>query len=190
MHERGADGEADDHDAAEAVLQAVRPHRRAHGHDPERVLLQAGRLQPKRDLQIRWEQGFHPPDGPQREEQDAKRVRCQAASPPPTATLRPTTRSNGCSIIVSHLPAGPTAFFKLSNFTPATGIAGHGSATGHTPEVILNHFTTRLGHRVGRMLGSLFPHVRACCLAWAPARRSLCPPHPPHRTPSSAAAKL
>jgi ribosome production factor 1 len=29
--------------------------------------------------------------------------------------------------------------------------------TDHRPELILNRFSTRLGHRVGRMLASLFP---------------------------------
>lgn len=30
--------------------------------------------------------------------------------------------------------------------------------TEHVPEVILNNFTTRLGHSVGRMFAALFPH--------------------------------
>ncbi|PIO15663.1 hypothetical protein AB205_0144150 [Aquarana catesbeiana] len=30
--------------------------------------------------------------------------------------------------------------------------------TEHKPEVILNNFTTRLGHSIGRMFASLFPH--------------------------------
>lgn len=29
----------------------------------------------------------------------------------------------------------------------------------HEPELILNHFNTRLGHTVGRQLAALFPHV-------------------------------
>jgi len=58
-----------------------------------------------------------------------------------------------------HLPAGPTAVYKLSSFTPSKKIRGHGRLTGHTPEVILNNFGTALGVRVGRMLGSLFPHT-------------------------------
>ena len=33
---------------------------------------------------------------------------------------------------------------------------GHGRATGHRPELILNRFDTRLGRRVARMLASLF----------------------------------
>lgn len=57
-----------------------------------------------------------------------------------------------------HLPNGPTAVYKISSFIPSKRIPGHGRCTGHEPEVILNHFTTALGLRVGRMLGSLFPH--------------------------------
>lgn len=61
--------------------------------------------------------------------------------------------------LVSHLPVGPTAYFKLTNFQPGSKIPGHGRPTSHIPEVILNNFTTRLGRRVGRFLGSFFPHV-------------------------------
>lgn len=57
-----------------------------------------------------------------------------------------------------HLPNGPTATYKLSSFVPTNAIKGHGRCTRHTPEIILNNFTTKLGLRVGRMLGSLFPH--------------------------------
>ncbi len=58
-----------------------------------------------------------------------------------------------------HLPDGPTAIYKISSFVPSQRIRQHGRLTGHTPEVILNNFTTELGLRVGRMLGSLFPHT-------------------------------
>ena len=61
-------------------------------------------------------------------------------------------------LIVCHLPNGPTAHFKLTNVQRGKDIVGHGRATHHRPEVVLNHFSTRLGHRVGRLLGSLFPH--------------------------------
>jgi len=54
--------------------------------------------------------------------------------------------------------AGPTAFFKVSNVITSNDVPNHGSATSHVPELVLNGFTTRLGHRVGRFLGSLFPH--------------------------------
>jgi ribosome production factor 1 len=37
-------------------------------------------------------------------------------------------------------------------------IRGHGTPTGHRPELILNNFNTRLGHRMGRLLACLFPY--------------------------------
>ncbi|XP_015513526.1 probable ribosome production factor 1 [Neodiprion pinetum] len=60
-------------------------------------------------------------------------------------------------MLVVHLPDGPTAQFKLSNvkITPELK-RSHKEITEHRPEVILNNFTTRLGHSVGRMLGALF----------------------------------
>lgn len=62
-------------------------------------------------------------------------------------------------LLVSHLPHGPTAFFKVSNVVPGAKIAHHGQPTAHVPELILNNFNTRLGHRIGRFLGSFFPHA-------------------------------
>jgi ribosome production factor 1 len=56
------------------------------------------------------------------------------------------------------LPDGPTARFKVSNLVMPKRIANHGRATQHRPELILNNFSTRMGHRVGRMLGCLVPH--------------------------------
>jgi len=61
-------------------------------------------------------------------------------------------------IIISHLPAGPTAYFKVSNVIPTSEISNHGRVTAHQPELILNNFNTRLGHRVGRFLGGCYPH--------------------------------
>jgi ribosome production factor 1 len=90
---------------------------------------------------------------------------------------------------VTKLPAGPTAFFKLSNFKFSKEIEGHGRPTSHNPgasvaacflpvlpvsatarvvcgatcvryfctEIILNRFDTRLGRRMGRIFGSMFP---------------------------------
>lgn len=86
-------------------------------------------------------------------------------------------------LLVSHLPEGPTAFFKvenwhfmwfaqescvtflplpvqLSSFQPGSALPGHGRPTSHIPELILNNFDSRLGRRSGRFLASLFPHVR------------------------------
>lgn len=64
--------------------------------------------------------------------------------------LRPSTAANGLG--------GPTAFFKVSNVIPSSDVPNNGSPTSHVPELVLNGFTTRLGHRAGRFLASLFPH--------------------------------
>uniref|UniRef100_UPI00398E5730 ribosome production factor 1 n=1 Tax=Pristiophorus japonicus TaxID=55135 RepID=UPI00398E5730 len=62
-------------------------------------------------------------------------------------------------LILSHLPNGPTAHFKMSSARLAKELKRRGKdPTEHTPEVILNNFSTRLGHTIGRMFASLFPH--------------------------------
>ncbi|KAL9180173.1 hypothetical protein ACHAXT_008143 [Thalassiosira profunda] len=66
--------------------------------------------------------------------------------------LRPSTAANGLG--------GPTAFFKVSNVIPSSDVPNNGSATNHVPELNLHGFTTRLGHRAGRFLGSLFSPQR------------------------------
>ena len=48
-------------------------------------------------------------------------------------------------MIISKLPQGPTAYFKLSSLVTSEDIPNHGRPTSHTPELILNHFNTRLG---------------------------------------------
>ena len=44
---------------------------------------------------------------------------------------------------------------KLTN-SKIHALQGHGRASSHKPELILNNFNTRLGQRVGRMFASLF----------------------------------
>ncbi len=61
-------------------------------------------------------------------------------------------------LLLIHLPVGPSALFKISSIKHNRNIRGHGVSSGHIPEIILNRFGTRLGHRVGRFLGSVFPH--------------------------------
>lgn len=61
-------------------------------------------------------------------------------------------------LVLSHLPDGPTAHFKISNVRFSKELKRSGKTTDHMPEVILNNFNTRLGHSVGRLLASLFPH--------------------------------
>jgi ribosome production factor 1 len=61
-------------------------------------------------------------------------------------------------LLVSHLPAGPTALFKVTTVVTEAQLSNRANKTSHTPEILLNNFNTRLGHRVGRFLGSFFPH--------------------------------
>ena len=55
-----------------------------------------------------------------------------------------------------NLPCGPTAYYKLTNLKLAKDIYQHGRPSDHSPEIILNKFTTRMGHRVAHMFASLF----------------------------------
>ncbi|KAF0302974.1 Ribosome production factor 1 [Amphibalanus amphitrite] len=55
-----------------------------------------------------------------------------------------------------HLPDGPSALYRLSNVKLSAEMRRIKEFTHHRPEVVLNNFTTMLGHRVGRMLASLF----------------------------------
>ncbi|XP_047123105.1 ribosome production factor 1 isoform X1 [Hydra vulgaris] len=65
-------------------------------------------------------------------------------------------KANG--LIISHLPNGPTAHFKLSSVRKIRDIKNHGKTSQHRPELILNNFNTRLGHSVARLLAALFPY--------------------------------
>ncbi|KAM6938833.1 ribosome production factor 1 [Lycodopsis pacificus] len=61
-------------------------------------------------------------------------------------------------LVLCHLPDGPTAHFKISNARLRKEMKRRGKEpTLHSPEVILNNFTTRLGHSIGRMFAALFP---------------------------------
>ncbi|CAD8144194.1 unnamed protein product [Paramecium pentaurelia] len=66
-------------------------------------------------------------------------------------------RKEVSQLIYIHLPKGPTYKFKLTNYTPCDEIHHHGRFTDHNPELILNHFNTKVGRRVGRGLAALFP---------------------------------
>ncbi|SCU82111.1 LANO_0B05138g1_1 [Lachancea nothofagi CBS 11611] len=56
-----------------------------------------------------------------------------------------------------HLPEGPTFYFKISSYVDVQKIVGHGRATSHIPELILNNFSTSLGKTVGKLFQSIFP---------------------------------
>lgn len=69
------------------------------------------------------------------------------------------SRTEPDGLIVVHLPDGPTAHFKLSNVKLTKELRKtHKDINSHRPEVVLNNFGTRLGLRIGRMLGALFHH--------------------------------
>lgn len=64
------------------------------------------------------------------------------------------------SLILSHLPEGPTATFRVSGIKLRHDIPNHGAAPGESnPELIMNNFDTKLGSRIGRMLAALFPQM-------------------------------
>ena len=56
-----------------------------------------------------------------------------------------------------HLPSGPTFHFTITNWYESKSLPGHGKATNHVPELILNNFTTPLGLLTAHVFRSLFP---------------------------------
>jgi rRNA maturation protein Rpf1 len=61
-------------------------------------------------------------------------------------------------LLLIHLPDGPTAYFRLTSIRTRKQLGDDLAHTvGKNPELILNNFTTRLGHSVGRMFAALFP---------------------------------
>ena len=54
-------------------------------------------------------------------------------------------------MLVSHLPDGPTALFRLSNVKVTKELnKDWRNISSLRPEIILNNFSTRLGHTVRR----------------------------------------
>lgn len=74
-----------------------------------------------------------------------------------------TNRREPDALLIIGLPDGPTAHFKLSKLVLRKDIKNHGNPTSHKPELMLNNFTTHLGHRIGRMIQSLFPQNPNFC---------------------------
>ncbi|XP_024174891.2 ribosome production factor 1 [Rosa chinensis] len=68
-----------------------------------------------------------------------------------------TNRREPDALLIIGLPNGPTAHFKLSKLVLRKDIKNHGNPTSHELELVLNNFTTRLGHRIGRLINTLFP---------------------------------
>lgn len=63
------------------------------------------------------------------------------------------------AIIFSNVD-GPTVFYRLTSLKLASEMVGAAYSSTHYPEIVLDNFTTVLGQRLGRQLGSLFPPVR------------------------------
>ncbi|PWZ02860.1 Brix-domain-containing protein [Testicularia cyperi] len=68
-------------------------------------------------------------------------------------------RKEPFALTLIQLPHGPTAFFRLTSIVTGEEIYGKARPTSHTPELILNNFTTVLGHRIGKVLQSMFPKI-------------------------------
>lgn len=66
-------------------------------------------------------------------------------------------KPNALTIVV--LPEGPTFHYSLTNYVPGKKIKGHGNATSHVPELILNNFVTPLGKTAAGLFQSMFPRV-------------------------------
>jgi len=60
-------------------------------------------------------------------------------------------------LLLSHLPNGPTALFKVSSIRRMVDVPDRAGYVKCKPELILNNFDTRLGTTIGRMLAALFP---------------------------------
>ncbi|CEM14882.1 unnamed protein product [Vitrella brassicaformis CCMP3155] len=61
------------------------------------------------------------------------------------------------SLYICHLPEGPTTFFRLTRLKLAQHMKGGATSSDHNPEIILNNFDSRVGHRLGRQFAALFP---------------------------------
>lgn len=64
-------------------------------------------------------------------------------------------RPSGLTVV--HLPKGPTFHFTISNWVEGLRLPGHGKATDHWPELILNNFRTPLGLVTAHLFRSMFP---------------------------------
>ena len=60
-------------------------------------------------------------------------------------------------LMISHLPNGPTAEFKLSNIVYHEQLKNKSKMSDFNPELILKNFSTKNGHRTERIINALFP---------------------------------
>jgi len=55
-------------------------------------------------------------------------------------------------------PPGPTLTYSVRNYLPGKSLLGHGNATNHYPELLLNNFQTPLGLLAAKSMETIFPH--------------------------------
>lgn len=61
------------------------------------------------------------------------------------------------SLVISHLPYGPTAYFTMTDVTMRHDIPDIGTVSEQFPHLIFHNFKTKLGVRVSNVLKYLFP---------------------------------
>eukprot|EP01061_Rhynchopus_euleeides_P026162 TRINITY_DN42827_c0_g1_i1.p1 TRINITY_DN42827_c0_g1~~TRINITY_DN42827_c0_g1_i1.p1 ORF type:complete len:357 (+),score=151.55 TRINITY_DN42827_c0_g1_i1:131-1201(+) len=69
-------------------------------------------------------------------------------------------KSRPFSMIITHLPQGPTHWYRISNVLFNSEIKNAGVRTEHYPELLLRGFSTRLGKRVARQFTAMFPQLK------------------------------
>lgn len=52
---------------------------------------------------------------------------------------------------------GPTLTYSIRNYMPGKSLLGHGNATNHYPELLLNNFKTPLGLLAAKSMNTMFP---------------------------------
>ncbi|KAK4151517.1 ribosome production factor 1 [Chaetomidium leptoderma] len=62
-----------------------------------------------------------------------------------------------CHLNGEDAPPGPTLTYTIRNYHPGKAIPGHGNATNHYPELLLNGFQTPLGLLAAKSMHTLFP---------------------------------
>ena len=67
------------------------------------------------------------------------------------------TRGNPDSMIISHLPFGPTAYFTLSSCVLRHDIPEVGPMSEAFPHIILENLNTKIGSRIGQIIQALYP---------------------------------
>eukprot|EP01060_Flectonema_neradi_P013312 TRINITY_DN2006_c2_g1_i1.p1 TRINITY_DN2006_c2_g1~~TRINITY_DN2006_c2_g1_i1.p1 ORF type:complete len:355 (+),score=54.34 TRINITY_DN2006_c2_g1_i1:149-1066(+) len=64
------------------------------------------------------------------------------------------------SMILSHLPQGPTHWYRLSSVQFQSELDSPAERTEHYPELVLKGFQTRLGKRISRQFQCMFPKLK------------------------------